>query len=84
MLSTIATSALGFTAKDLASAGAKRANVKAQATDFCYGLPGNIAPAGDFDPAEIGADFDAVERDLRITGLHDGIDGTSHQLHQHR
>ena len=51
MLSTIATSALGFTTKDLASAGAKRANVKAQASDFCYGLPGNIAPAGDFDPA---------------------------------
>jgi Chlorophyll A-B binding protein len=23
----------------------------AAATDFCYGLPGNIAPAGDFDPA---------------------------------
>ena len=50
MLSTIATSALGFSAKDLA-AGAKRANVKAQASDFCYGLPGNIAPVGDFDPA---------------------------------
>ena len=47
MLSTIATSALCFTTKDLASAGAKRANVKAQATDFCYGLPGNIAPAGE-------------------------------------
>jgi hypothetical protein len=50
MLSTIATSSLGFSAKDLASS-AKRANVKAQASDFCYGLPGNIAPAGDFDPA---------------------------------
>merc|ERR1719191_1206133 len=51
MLSTIATSALGFAAKDLA-AGAKRANVKAQASSkFAYGLPGNIAPAGDFDPA---------------------------------
>ena len=51
MLSTIATSALGFAAKDLA-AGAKRANVKAQASsEFAYGLPGNIAPAGDFDPA---------------------------------
>ena len=51
MLSTIATSALGFAAKDLA-AGAKRANVKAQASsEFCYGLPGNIAPVGDFDPA---------------------------------
>jgi len=23
------------------------------ATEFCYGLPGNIAPAGDFDPAQI-------------------------------
>merc|ERR1719506_1204118 len=36
MLSTIATSSLGFSAKDIASS-AKRANVK--------------APAGDFDPA---------------------------------
>merc|ERR1719230_1838023 len=23
------------------------------ATEFCYGLPGNIAPAGNFDPAQI-------------------------------
>merc|ERR1712060_964338 len=23
------------------------------ASDFCYGLPGNIAPAGNFDPANI-------------------------------
>ena len=23
------------------------------ATDFCYGLPGNIAPAGDWDPANL-------------------------------
>merc|ERR1719235_1254262 len=22
-------------------------------SDFCYGLPGNIAPAGDFDPANL-------------------------------
>merc|ERR1711990_1122372 len=22
-------------------------------TEFCYGLPGNIAPAGDFDPANL-------------------------------
>merc|ERR1719201_2847555 len=22
-------------------------------TDFCYGLPGNIAPAGNFDPAQL-------------------------------
>jgi len=25
----------------------------AGATDFCYGLPGNIAPAGNFDPASL-------------------------------
>ena len=50
MLYAVATAALAFTAKDLAP---KRANVKAQAgsTEFCYGLPGNIAPVGDFDPA---------------------------------
>jgi len=28
-------------------------DAKAQDTDFCYGLPGNIAPAGNFDPAQI-------------------------------
>merc|ERR1740127_30655 len=28
----------------------------AKDTDFCYGLPGNIAPAGDFDPANLLAD----------------------------
>merc|ERR1719407_296058 len=64
MLSTIATSALGFAAKDLA-AGAKRANLKAQASaEFAYGLPGNIAPAGQFDPANFleGASKDEVYR----------------------
>merc|ERR1711988_1736773 len=25
----------------------------ASSSDFCYGLPGNIAPAGNFDPAQI-------------------------------
>merc|ERR1719238_2339831 len=28
-------------------------DAKAQDTDFCYGLPGNIAPSGNFDPAQI-------------------------------
>merc|ERR1719231_241793 len=25
----------------------------AEKAEFCYGLPGNIAPAGDFDPANL-------------------------------
>merc|ERR1719313_339494 len=28
----------------------------AKDTEFCYGLPGNIAPAGNFDPAQLLAD----------------------------
>jgi len=30
--------------------------ITAAKTEFCYGLPGNIAPAGDFDPANLLAD----------------------------
>merc|ERR1719473_1592419 len=33
-------------------AGVKAAKAKTD-TDFCYGLPGNIAPAGNFDPANL-------------------------------
>ena len=29
------------------------ATVSTASTEFCYGLPGNIAPAGDFDPANL-------------------------------
>ncbi len=36
---------------------------KAQTTPFCYGLPGNIAPAGDFDPA--GLLTDRTEDEVR-------------------
>ena len=43
---------LALTSTSLALATNPRTTTpKAQQTDFCYGLPGNIAPAGDFDPA---------------------------------
>ena len=53
MLYAIAASALAFQSP---SSVPKRAVVKATVaadTDFCYGLPGNIAPAGNFDPANL-------------------------------
>merc|ERR1719164_33169 len=33
--------------------GLKPAASKAAQSEFCYGLPGNIAPAGNFDPANL-------------------------------
>ena len=51
MLYAVAAAALAFQAPTNAP---KRANVKAAISpdgQFAYGLPGNIAPAGDFDPA---------------------------------
>merc|ERR1719230_2471542 len=38
--------------------------VAIEKTDFCYGLPGNIAPAGNFDPANLleGTSKDEVMR----------------------
>merc|ERR1719454_2316859 len=56
-----------------APSGSRLGNPKASATlrgpkskagDFCYGLPGNIAPAGNFDPANLleGTSKDEVYR----------------------
>jgi len=54
MLYAAAAAALAFRAP---SNMPKRANVKAtvssESSEFAYGLPGNIAPAGNFDPANI-------------------------------
>ena len=51
MFSSITTFALRYATKDLGTSS-RCANVRCQASSkFAYGLPGNIAPAGDFDPA---------------------------------
>ena len=59
-LSLAAVSAPAF----VAPAVAPRASAPIMATsdsDFCYGLPGNIAPAGNFDPANLLEGTDKAE-----------------------
>jgi len=55
MLAAVSFASTSFSAPSLARAG--RASdakmVAVEKTEFCYGLPGAIAPAGEFDPANL-------------------------------
>merc|ERR1719169_331906 len=54
---SIASASLAFNAPMRANvnmvATSKTTTPKSVDADFCYGLPGNIAPAGNFDPANL-------------------------------
>mmetsp|Transcript_54531 Transcript_54531/g.118909 ORF Transcript_54531/g.118909 Transcript_54531/m.118909 type:complete len:231 (-) Transcript_54531:167-859(-) len=52
MLNVIAASA-AFTPGPQLNRAPAPSMVTASKSDFCYGLPGNIAPAGNFDPANL-------------------------------
>ena len=57
MLSTLALSTTAFTPAPRVSTPKMVATATSKAvkkdTDFCFGLPGNIAPVGNFDPANL-------------------------------
>jgi len=63
MLAIAAQSSLAL-ARPTPRASAPRATVAASKAEFCYGLPGAIAPAGEFDPANLleGASKEEVYR----------------------
>jgi light-harvesting complex I chlorophyll a/b binding protein 1 len=46
---TTSTSRVSVVVKNTATSAGKKA-AKSKSTEFCYGLPGNTAPMGDFDP----------------------------------
>merc|ERR1719152_1149271 len=57
MIAAIAYGAVAFSPSPKAAPRASNKKMVALSkTEFCYGLPGNIAPAGNFDPANILAD----------------------------
>merc|ERR1719152_692928 len=57
MIAAIAYGAVAFSPSPKAAPRASNKKMVALSkTEFCYGLPGNIAPAGDFDPANLLAD----------------------------
>jgi len=60
MLSTMTIASTSFAAPTAAHLSS-RATVKMQDTEFCYGLPGAIQPAGEFDPANLLADQSKAE-----------------------
>merc|ERR1712003_394810 len=63
-LAVVAASALSLTTGPRAPTPKLQQATTSTATEFCYGLPGNIAPAGNFDPANLleGASKEQVYR----------------------
>merc|ERR1719487_2977731 len=59
VLALAATSASAFVATPRAARSAVK--MTAEPSKFCWGLPGAIAPMGDFDPAGLATDLDLTE-----------------------